>query len=127
MSQPEIGATSAGNSRTRHCQHCQHCHVSTESENGVCAMKLPAEVVKARKVPGRQWPHVVTIWGYGSDADWKQVEADGCRFSKEGWPRQAAALGWSEENAVGLIWSLRGRRVIAMTARRATLMSASGE
>jgi hypothetical protein len=63
----------------------------------------------------------------GGDADWKQVEADGCRFTKEGWPRQAAALGWSEENAVGLIWTLQGRRVIAMTTRRAAIISASGE
>ena len=90
-------------------------------------MELPAEVIEARKIPGRQWPRVVTIWGNGSEAEWKQVEADGCRFTKEGWPRQAAALGWSEENAVGLIWTLQGRRVIAMTTRRAAIISASGE
>ena len=52
--------------------------------------------------------------------------SDGRRFVAAGWPHQAAALGWTEENAVGLIWSLRGRRVIAMTARRAAIMSASG-
>jgi hypothetical protein len=51
---------------------------------------------------------------------------DGRRFAGAGWAHQAAALGWTEENAVGLIWSLRGRSVIAMTARRAAIMSASG-
>jgi hypothetical protein len=35
-------------------------------------------------------------------------------------------LGWTEENVIGLIWSLHGRRVVAMTARRAAIMSTSG-
>jgi hypothetical protein len=89
-------------------------------------MELPAEVIKARKAPGKQWPRSLFLWGTASDADWQQAEADGCRFSKDGWPRQAAALGWSEENCVGLIWSLRGRRIIAMTSRRAAIMGTDG-
>jgi hypothetical protein len=89
-------------------------------------MQIPAEVIRARKIPGRQRPRVVTVWGTGSDADWKQVEADGCLFSGEGWPRQAAALGWTEENAVGLIWTLQGRKVIAMTSRCAAIRGADG-
>jgi hypothetical protein len=89
-------------------------------------MELPAEVIEARKRPGRQWPRSLFLWGTATDADWKQAEADGCRFSKEGWPRQAARLGWTEENAVGLIWTLQGRRVIAMTRTRAAICAAGG-
>jgi hypothetical protein len=44
--------------------------------------------------------------------------SDGRRFAAAGWPQQAAALGWTEENAIGLIWSLRGRRVVAHDRRK---------
>jgi hypothetical protein len=90
-------------------------------------MNLPAEVVKARKGGGK-WPRTITMWGvHGTftNEQWKRAADDGYRFIGEGWPRQAAALGWTEENAVGLIWSLQGRRVIAMTTTRAAIVSAS--
>lgn len=68
------------------------------------------------------------MWGADivSEAQWSETMNDGRRFVAAGWPHQAAALGWTEENAIGLIWSLRGRRVVGMTARRAAIMSASG-
>jgi hypothetical protein len=98
-----------------------------EMQKGDRAMKLPADVVRARKA-GERWPRTITIWSYGQAEDpaWERARIDGRRFIGEGWPRQAARLGWTEENAVGLIWSLRGRRVIAMTARRAAIMGADG-
>jgi hypothetical protein len=68
------------------------------------------------------------MWGADivSEAQWSETMNDGRQFVTAGRPHQAAALGWTEENAIGLIWSLRGRRVVAMTAGRATIMSASG-
>jgi hypothetical protein len=86
-----------------------------------------ADVIKTRK-RSPKWPRTLTMWGLDSvsDAQWRATMDDGRRFVAAGWPHQAAALGWTEENAVGLIWSLRGRRVIAMTARRAAIMSAGG-
>lgn len=86
------------------------------------------DVLKARK-KGSRWPQSIVVWSYDyvGEADWRQARLDGRRFIDDGWPHQAAALGWTEENAVGLIWSLQGRRVIAMSARRAAIMSASGK
>ncbi len=74
-----------------------------------------------------KWPRAITLWGYASSdsAAWRQAEDDAYRFAGK-WGRQAVDLGWTEENVIGLIWSLRGRRVVAMTARRAAIMSASG-
>lgn len=74
-----------------------------------------------------KWPRAIMLWGYAStDSEaWRQAEEDAYLFARK-WCRQAIALGWTEENVIGLIWSLRGRRVVAMTARRAVIMSASG-
>ena len=74
-----------------------------------------------------RWPQVFTLWGYasGTSEAWRQAENDAYRFV-ENWGRQAIALGWTEENVIGLIWSLQGRRVVAMTARRAAIRSAGG-
>jgi hypothetical protein len=86
-----------------------------------------SDMIKARK-RSPKWLRTLTMSGLDivSEAEWSQTMSDGRRFVAAGWPHQAAALGWTEENAIGLIWSLRGRRVVAMTARRATIMSASG-
>lgn len=74
-----------------------------------------------------KWPQAITLWGYASTTDeaWQRARKDALRFLAE-WGHQAVALGWTEENVVGLIWSLRGRRVVAMTARRAAIRSADG-
>jgi hypothetical protein len=74
-----------------------------------------------------KWPKAITLWGYANTTSeaWRQAVDDACRFAEK-WGRQAVALGWTEENVIGLIWSLQGRRVVAMTARRAAIMSASG-
>jgi hypothetical protein len=59
------------------------------------------------------------MWGADivSEAQWSETMNDGRRFVAAGSPHQAAALGWTEENASGLIWSLRGRRGVAMTGK----------
>jgi hypothetical protein len=74
-----------------------------------------------------KWPRAIMLWGYATaDSEaWRQAEEDAYRFVKK-WGCQPVVLGWTEENVIGLIWSLRGRRVIAMTTRRAAIMSASG-
>jgi hypothetical protein len=74
-----------------------------------------------------KWPRAITLWGYASATSeaWRQAEDDAYRFARN-WARQAVVLGWTEENVIGLIWSLQGRRVVAMTARRAAIRSASG-
>jgi hypothetical protein len=74
-----------------------------------------------------KWPRAITLWGYASETSeaWRQAQADGYEFAEK-WGRQAVDLGWTEENLIGLIWSLQGRQVVAMTARRAILMSTGG-
>jgi len=74
-----------------------------------------------------EWPQAITLWGYtnGTSEAWRRAETDAYRFV-EIWVHQAVALGWTEENVIGLIWSLQGRQVVAMTAKRAAVMSASG-
>jgi hypothetical protein len=74
-----------------------------------------------------KWPRAIKFWGYASVTSeaWRQAENDAYQFVEK-WGHQAVAFGWTEENVIGLIWSLRGRRVAAMTARRAAIVSASG-
>ncbi len=74
-----------------------------------------------------KWPRAITLWGWAStdSAAWRQAEEDAYRFARN-WGLQAVLLGWTEENVIGLIWTLNGRRVVAMTDRRAAIMSASG-
>jgi hypothetical protein len=75
-----------------------------------------------------KWPRAITFWGYADTTSeaWRQAEGDAYRFVEK-WGRQAVVLGWTEENVIGLIWSLQGRRVVAMTAARAAIRSAGGE
>jgi hypothetical protein len=49
-----------------------------------------------------------------------RVENDGRRFLDR-WRNEAMALGWREEDAADLIWSLRGREVIWMTSDSAAI------
>jgi hypothetical protein len=74
-----------------------------------------------------KWPRAIRFWGYASltSEAWRQAESDARQFIEK-WGHQAVALGWTEENVIGLIWSLHGRRVAAMTARRAAIRSTSG-
>jgi hypothetical protein len=74
-----------------------------------------------------KWPQAITLWGYASETSeaWRQAQADGYEFAVK-WGRQAVDLGWTEENLIGLIWSLQGRQVVAMTTRRAVIMSTGG-
>jgi hypothetical protein len=81
----------------------------------------------ARKKKDLKWPRAIAFWGYGNPTSeaWRQAEEDACQFANK-WGYQAVVLGWTEENVIGLIWTLQGRRVVAMTAKRAAIMSASG-
>jgi hypothetical protein len=99
-----------------------------EKQEEVMKLPVPAVVVEARKKKGAKWPATMTLWGEVgtfTDEQWKRAADDGCKFLGQ-WAKQAASLKWTEENAIGLIWSLRGRRVIAMTSRRAVIMGADG-
>jgi hypothetical protein len=58
-----------------------------------------------------------------SKAEVVRVEDDGRRFLDR-WHDQAIALGWNEEDAADLIWSLRGRKVIWMTSDSAAIAAA---
>ena len=84
---------------------------------------------------------------YIETADWQQAIQDGRRFASQ-WGEQADALGWTEADlfrlheppekpvpnyrrlsrldATGLIWLLRGRPVIALTATEAVFRAPSG-
>jgi hypothetical protein len=84
---------------------------------------------------------------YFEPADWRQAVADGRRFLAT-WAEQAAALGWTARELfgahtpaerptasyrrpsinehTGLIWLLRGRAVVALTAETAAIQTASG-
>jgi hypothetical protein len=80
-----------------------------------------------RKKKDLKWPRAIAFWGYADPTSeaWRQAEEDARRFANK-WGNQAVVLGWTEENVIGLIWTLQGRRVAAMTAKRAAIMSASG-
>ena len=70
---------------------------------------------------------------------WQQAVDDGWRFLSS-WGEQAAALGWSDHDlfalhpvapdsrydTMGLVWLLRGRPVVALTASTATILLRSG-
>jgi hypothetical protein len=80
-------------------------------------------------------------------ADWQQAIQDGSRFASQ-WGEEAHAIGWTEADlfrlheppetpvpnyrrlsrldATGLIWLLRGRPVIALTATEAVFRAPSG-
>jgi len=84
---------------------------------------------------------------YIEPADWRQAVADGHRFLAT-WGEQAEALGWtarelfglhtppdlpaasyqrlSRYDETGLVWSLKGRPVVALTAGSAAIQIASG-
>jgi hypothetical protein len=76
--------------------------------------------------------------GVGHDR-WLQAREDAGVFL-ETWAEQAAALGWTAEDlfrlhptepmarydAMGLVWLLRGRPVVAMTESTATIKSPTG-
>lgn len=84
---------------------------------------------------------------YVDAADWRQAIEDGRRFVTQ-WGKQAEALGWapadlfglhsvparpaanyrrlSRYDATGLIWLLRGRLVVALTATEAVMRCPSG-
>jgi hypothetical protein len=74
------------------------------------------------------------------DADrWRQAVEDGRRFLAE-WGEQAAALAWgpaglfglhptapmARYDCMGLVWLLRGRRVVALTDTAATIKTETG-
>jgi hypothetical protein len=61
-----------------------------------------------------------------SKAEATRVEDDGRRFLDR-WGNQAIALGWREEDAADLIWSLRGRKVIWMTSNSAAIAVAGAK
>jgi hypothetical protein len=70
---------------------------------------------------------------------WRQAVDDGREFLAE-WGDQAKALGWSADDlfalhptaplarydAMGLVWLLRGRRVVALTEKTATIRTLTG-
>jgi hypothetical protein len=70
---------------------------------------------------------------------WRQAVDDGGRFLAT-WGEQAAALGWgpadlfglhptvplARYDAMGLVWLLRGRRVVALTDTGATIKTETG-
>ena len=84
---------------------------------------------------------------YVATADWRQVVGDGRRFLAQ-WGVQAEALGWTSRDLFGLhkppskpapsyrrlsrydetgvIWLLRGRPVMALTAATAAIMNPTG-
>ena len=84
---------------------------------------------------------------YVDGADWQQAIEDGARFLAQ-WAEQAAALGWtardlfglaeiresprpsyqrlSRYDKTGLIWLLRGRRVVELTKDKAVIATATG-
>jgi hypothetical protein len=84
---------------------------------------------------------------YVDAADWQQVIADGHRFVTQ-WGKQAEALGWapadlfglhtppkkpapnyrrlSRYDQTGLVWLLRGRRVVALPNDSASIATANG-
>ena len=55
-----------------------------------------------------------------------QVQEDSRKFLDR-WSSQAMALGWREEDAADLIWSLRGREVIWMTSDSAAIAVAGAK
>jgi len=70
---------------------------------------------------------------------WQQAVADGRRFLST-WGEHAAALGWSDQDllalhpvapgarydTMGLVWLLRGRPVVALTASTAAIRTPCG-
>jgi hypothetical protein len=84
---------------------------------------------------------------YVKPADWRQAVADGRRFLAT-WGEQAEALGWTAHELfgvhtpsgrptssyrrpsiyehTGLVWLLRGRAVVALTAETAAIQTMSG-
>ena len=84
---------------------------------------------------------------YVDAADWQQAIENGARFLAQ-WAEQAAALGWtardlfglaeiresprpsyqrlSRYDKTGLIWLLRGRRVVELTKDKAVIETATG-
>jgi hypothetical protein len=72
-------------------------------------------------------------------ARWREAVDDGSRFLGQ-WGEQAEALGWTAEDlfglhptaplarydSMGLVWLLRGRKVVALTATAATIRTATG-
>jgi hypothetical protein len=70
---------------------------------------------------------------------WQQTVDDGWRFLSS-WGEQAAALGWSDHDlfalhpfapdarydTMGLVWLLRGRPVVALTASTAAIRTVCG-
>jgi len=73
------------------------------------------------------------------DARWRSALTDSDRFM-ETWGSQAANLGWTGDDlfglystaplarydAMGLMWLLRGRTVVALTATEATIRASAG-
>jgi hypothetical protein len=81
----------------------------------------------------RQWPASIPV------DRWQRAVDDGCRFLGQ-WAEQAEALGWTADDLfglhpaapltrydrMGLVWLLRGKKVVALTAAAATIRTATG-
>jgi hypothetical protein len=92
------------------------------------ARKKISKQPKKLKQPKRiEQPKTITFWGWASPNSkaWRQAENDADRFI-ERWGCRPVALGWDEENLIGLFWSLQGRRVVAMDSRRAWIRDRHG-
>jgi hypothetical protein len=79
------------------------------------------------KNPNPQWGTIhLQYQGNLSRAEVIRLENDGRKFLDR-WQNQAMTLGWREEDAADLIWSLRGREVIWMTSDSAAIAMAGAK
>jgi hypothetical protein len=96
-------------------------------------VSYPSALADAFATLERRCPDAVPV------ARWREAVEDGRRFLGQ-WDEQAEALGWTAEDlfglhptaplarydSMGLVWLLRGKKVVALTATAATIRTATG-
>jgi hypothetical protein len=110
------------------------------------AQKVRAAIVEFGGVAPREWAEgFARLDCARPPADvppsrWRQFIDDADRFLDDGWPAQAAALGWKQLDLFGcdrhrpfarvdqqgLLWLLNGRRLVALTADTAIMETRDG-
>jgi hypothetical protein len=123
------------------CSARYTCYTENQATSGDDDFEERAALIEEGSGAPREWAEAFAGIDAGHPPEgipeprWRQFIDDGGRFLDQGWAYKAKALGWSplelfgcdrsrplaRIDNTGLIWLMRGRRLLALTAETATI------